>query len=172
MSGFGMEKKTLSVSFAPKTNDVLYDFSYQGNKMTLTLDAQDRVILLSAIKSYLDEFEAKQLERKGDKDSRYGTINGYISWGVFMKNAEATPKVKVGYEFVDEAPYFIMTFPEADNLIYLKETGSRIKRSGYMRWFMTRSQATEFGNIMDQGFLESTLGEQNVPTASSDPDVY
>ncbi len=171
--GFGQSETTMQVFFVPRTNDVELRFNLAGSKYSVTLDSRDRVLVLGSIKTYLEEFSARRLEREGDTVSNYGVVNLNMNWGLFTKNAIAEPKVKIGYTFVRQSPYYTLTYPETKNLEFEKnDSGSRIENSPFIRWFMTRSQAQAFGDILDQKFLESTLETQNIPKGDSNPDAY
>ncbi len=105
-------------------------------------------------------------------DSVYSSFMTHIEWGMFTKNAIADPKTRVGYIFIKGSPYFSLTFDEAENQIYLKDTGSHVQRSSFMRWYFTRTQAQAFGDFMDQAYLESTVEGKAVPKADRSPDEY
>ena len=103
----------------------------------------------------------------------YGKFPAFMKWGVLTMNAEGTASVSAGYQFIKNTPYFIITIPETANDRYTSTTrGSVVKRSGYFQIFFTRSQLAEFGEMLIQEYLESTLEEQNISRASADPDVY
>jgi len=172
-TGIGMKAGTITVQFAPRTNEIILLASNQGNKTYLYLDKSDRDLLISAITSYLDGFEKRTLDRDKNMLAVYGKFPAFMKWGVLTLNAEATATVTTGYEFNKDAPYFTLTIPETNNDRYRSTTrGSTIKRSGYFQIFFTRSQLAEFGEMLIQEYLESTLDEQNVSRASVDPDTY
>ncbi|NLK60289.1 MAG: hypothetical protein GX290_04450 [Treponema sp.] len=172
-TGIGMSAGTFTVSFAPRTNEVILVTKNQGNETHLYLDKSDRDLLISAITSYLESFEQRTLNRNNDMLSTYGTFPAFMNWGMLTLNAEATATVSTGYEFKKDAPYFTLTIPETDNDRYTSTTRkSTIKKSGYFQIFFTRSQLAEFGEMLIQEYLESTLEEQNISRASSDPDTY
>jgi len=168
--GIGMNLKSADMIFAPRTNTVVMEFKVQGNTTRLHFSRRDRDLLLAAITSYLESFEERILKDDGKQERVYGTCKSLMEWGLLTVNAKATAKVHVGYEFKKDSPYFILTVPEVDNDRYNK--GSVVKRSGYFQLFFTRSQLAEFGEMLIQEYLESTLEEQNISRASSDPDMY
>jgi len=168
--GIGMNLKSADMIFAPRTNTVVMEFKVQGNTTRLHFSRSDRDLLLAAITSYLESFEERTLIEDGKQDRVYGTFKSLMEWGLLTVNAKATAKVHVGYEFKKESPYFILIVPEVENELYNK--GSVIKQSGYFQIFFTRSQLAEFGEMLIQEYLESTLEEQNISRASSDPDMY
>ena len=168
--GIGMNLKSADMIFAPRTNTVVMEFKVQGNTTRLHFTRSDRELLLAAITSYFESFDERILKDDGKQERVYGTCKSLMEWGLLTVNAKATAKVHTGYEFKKDSPYFILTVPEVDNDRYNK--GSVVKRSGYFQLFFTRSQLAEFGEMLIQEYLESTLEEQNISRASSDPDVY
>lgn len=170
--GIGMTQNTGSLQFAPRINTLIVKINQSGNKMEFYLDAKDRILLMATLHQYLDEFSARKLDRDRDMDAAYGSFSSRVEWGTFTKNAIAEPKTRIGYIFMQGSPYFTLTFDEAENQIYLKDTGSRIQRSAFMRWYFTRTQAQAFGDFMDQAYLESTVEGKAVPKADRNPDTY
>lgn len=168
--GFGMNIDTVDISFAPRSNTVSMEFKVQGNKTLLHFSRSDRESILSAITTYLESFDSRTLIDDGNQDKVYGTLKSLMEWGLLTINAKAIANVHVGYKFVKDSPYFILTVPEVANELYNK--GSVVKQSGFFRLYFTSSQLAEFGEMLIQEYLESTLEEQNVSRASVDPDVY
>lgn len=168
--GFGMNLTSTDMFFAPRTNTVIMEFKVQGNTTKLYLTRSDRELLINAITSYLESFESKTLTNDKKQERVYGTLTSFMEWGLLTVNARGQAKIRTGYEFKNDAPYFILTVPEVENEMYNK--GSVVKRSGYFQLFFTRSQLAEFGEMLIQEYLESTLEDQSISRASADPDVY
>lgn len=172
-TGVGIKLGTFAVNFAPRTNEVILIFKIQGNETHLYLDKTDRDVFIDAITAYLESFEQRTLDRDSDKPAEYGTFPSFMKWGLLSLNAEGTATVSAGYEFIKDAPYFTLTVPETDNDRFTSTTrASKVQRSGHFQIFFTRSQLAEFGEMLIQEYLESTLEEQNISRASSDPDTY
>ena len=172
-TGIGMNAGSFAVNFAPRTNQVILVAKNQGNETHLYLDKSARDLIISGITSYLESFEQRTLDRDTDMLAAYGKFPAFMKWGMLTLNAEATATVSAGYEFQKEAPYFTLTIPETINDRYTSTTRkSTIKKSGYFQFFFTRSQLAEFGEMLIQEYLESTLEEHNVSRASVDPDAY
>ena len=172
-TGIGMNAGSFTLQFAPRTNDVVLLTRNQGNETHLYLNKHARDILISGITGYLDQFEQRSLNRDKKMFAAYGKFPAFMKWGVLTMNAEGTASVSAGYQFIKNTPYFIITIPETANDRYTSTTrGSVVKRSGYFQIFFTRSQLAEFGEMLIQEYLESTLEEQNISRASADPDVY
>jgi hypothetical protein len=168
--GFGMNLTSTDMFFAPRTNTVIMEFKVQGNTTKLYLTRSDRELLINAITSYLDSFESKTLTNDKKQERVYGTLTSFMEWGLLNVNARGQAKIRTGYEFTHDAPYFVLTVPEVENEMYNK--GSVVKRSGYFQIFFTRSQLAAFGEMLIQEYLLSTLDDKNVSRASIDPDVY
>ncbi|HKL86567.1 MAG TPA: hypothetical protein VJ861_09575 [Treponemataceae bacterium] len=169
-TGFNKKLGTFILSFAPRTNQVIIDTKNQGNETHIYLDRANRDALIVAMTSYFKEFENRTLKEKGKTLNEYGKIIGFMEWGLLTMNARGNPEIRLGYEFKEGSPFFTLTFPETDNILYNK--GSAVKNSGYFQMFFTRSQLEEFGEMLLQDYLVSTLEEQDISRASSDPDVY
>ena len=169
-TGFGKNVGTFTLSFAPRTNQVIINTKNQGNKTYIYLDRTNRDALVAAMTTYFEEFENRTLKEKGKTNKAYGKIVGFMEWGLLTTNARGNPEMRLGYEFEKGAPYFTITIPETDNLMYNK--GSVVKNSGFYQMFFTRSQLEEFGEMLLQDYLVATLEEQDISRASTDPDVY
>lgn len=169
-TGFGTTVGTFSLSFAPRTNQVIINTKNQGNKTYIYLDRTNRDALVTAMTTYFEEFENRTLKEKGKTNNAYGKIIGFMEWGLLTMNARGNPEMRLGYEFKDAAPFFTITIPETDNLMY--NNGSPVKNSGYFQMFFTRSQLEEFGEMLLQDYLVATLEEQDISRASTDPDEY
>ncbi len=172
-TGIGMKPASFAVSFAPRTNEVILIAENQGNETHLYLDKDDRDLIISAITVYLEAFEQRVLDPDNDMIAAYGKFPAFMRWGMLTINAEGTASVSTGYEFYKNTPYFVMTIPETPNDRYGDTTRhSTTKRSGHFQIFFNRSQLAEFGDMLIQEYLESTLEGKNISRASADPDVY
>ncbi len=162
-TGIGLSKSKTSVQFVPMENDVILAFSYQGNTTTVFLDANQRVLVVGAIRQYLEEFAGRALKTTGKTEQLYGTIKPRMVWSMFssyMSKGRATPTTRLGYDFVRRAPYFTITFPETPNEDHDATGKNYLQRSGFMRLYFTRSEATALADLLDQGFLEKNLAEE------------
>lgn len=172
-TGIGMNLGTFPVMFAPRTNEIILVTSNQGNDTFIYLNRSARDQLLAAASTYIEQFEARTLDKEGSQLSAYGGFPAFMKWGVVFINAEGTASISVGYEFAKDSPYFAITVPDTDNDRYMSTTRkTHVKKSGYFQIFFTKSQLIEFAEYLVQENLESTLEEKNVSRASTDPDEY
>jgi hypothetical protein len=172
-TGIGIKPGTFLINFAPRTNEVILIMKNQGNDTHIFLDRKSRDIIMDASVRYLEQFESRTLQEKGNRLAEYGKLKAFMLWGILTLNAEGTAEVSLGYEFNKEAPYFTLTIPDTPNDRFeAVDRPSPIKRSGYFQIFFTRSQLIEFVEYLVQENLESTLEEKNISRASTDPDVY
>lgn len=172
-TGIGTKTGSFSIVFAPRTNEVILIMKNQGNETHIFLDRHARDIIMNASVQYLEQFESRTLSETGNRLDEYGKFAAFMKWGMLTLNAEGTATISVGYEFQKDAPYFTITIPDTENDRYTSSTRySPVKRSGYFQMFFTRSQLIEFVEYLVQENLESTLEEQDISRASTDPDVY
>lgn len=177
-TGFMISKGTMTVDFAPRENRIILNLKNQGNMTHIYLDESARSAINASMNRYYDDFESRSLRREGKANDAYGKISAYMEWGLLMINAKGTAEIRMGYKFVDKSPYFTLTIPETANEIYEKAGGSRVRQSGFLQIFFTRSQATEFAKTLEQENLLAALREQreNMPLANQDnvdtPDAY
>lgn len=171
-TGFMINRDAMTVDFAPRENNIVVNLKNQGNSTHIYLDETARSAMLSSIDMYFKDFESKSLRRKGKTNTAYGKVGAYMEWGLLMVNAKGDTEVRMGYEFVDKSPYFTLTIPETENDIYLKTGGSRVKRSGFLQIFFTRSQAAEFSKTLVQENLLGALAEKKENELIANPDMY
>jgi len=162
---YDLNQITLAVNLEPRTNRVVLEYPFQVSKVRLFFDAADRAALLDAIARYDAAFTAKTLETRGNKSAAFGVIQSELKWGMELGNkGEAVPSIKVGYRFIDGAPYFMITVPETANDLYGRSTGgSRIKTSPFMVICFNRAQAAIFGDFLSDERIKKELSAQNIP---------
>lgn len=170
----GIKQNTAFVFLEPRTNKIWLQFVYDGNKNLVFFDKQARDAYTVAVKKYLEEYETKALIQKSAKmSSAYGYINTVHKWGLFSLNAETVQKTEFGYRFVDDAPYFIITFPESSNALYNGTTGSKIKASVKIVLYFTKAQVLAFSELIAQENLLTLLDGQDTPEKGIEvPDAY
>lgn len=162
---YDLNQINLTMNLEPRMNRVIVEYPFQVSKVNLYLDAADRTAILDAIARYDAAFESKTLEARGNKTAAFGLIKVDMKWGMDLGNkGEAVPDVKIGYRFIDGAPYFMFTLPETPNDLYGRSTGgSRIKTSPFMVMCFNRAQAAAFGEFLSDERITKELAAQNVP---------
>ena len=154
--------KELEVKLDPRSGNVFLDFSFQGVKNVWNFDRATRDALVAAYKQYENGYSAKTLDTKGDLTA-YGHVPSFIRWGLVRLNAQAQAKLRVGYEFIDKAPYFSIILPVTDNDLYTVSGGKTPRTSSYIGLYCTRAQAKSFMEKLEQSYIEAKFAEQNIP---------
>ncbi|MFW6366557.1 MAG: hypothetical protein ACOC2H_08825, partial [Spirochaetota bacterium] len=159
------------ITFHPRSNDVSLDFKFQVSKNCLYLDQTARSAFRTAVERYMQDFEQKNLNRKGQTGrDAYGTAGTVHRWGLFQLNALARPDVQYGYLFLEESPYFTLTIPGSKNELF---PSSRIKESVTITLYFTRAQAETLVQYLDQDLLLDRLNKQDIPlNMDTRPDEY
>ena len=124
-----------------------YRIYYDTSAYTLELAQEPRAACVAAIDQYMEDFEAKRLNRKAkaDKTRRaYGSAPAYQEFGIAigMMNYKAKPVFHFGYAFVDGSPYFVIHVAKAKNLT-LENGHSDTQNTETIpqNYFFTRAQA-------------------------------
>ena len=180
----GLEIKDAVVRLEPRVNAVVLDFVTQGSMFKLSLKKDARAAIIDAALRYNDDFEQKRLEKKGAKRNVvYGTVASDLSWGVLSllsNNAKAKPVLKLGYTFVNDAPYFTITIPESDNILLGSDSDYMVKKSITLTLHYTRAQAEKLVELISPENIADEIAAKNVPedllpegqAELNAPDVY
>jgi hypothetical protein len=156
-----LEKKDVEVWLDPRTDSVYLQFKYQTITFRQFWDKSNRLQFITALEKYKKDYEAKNLNLKKNRARRaYGILESRIVWGqiandIFM-NAEARPKMELGYAFRKDSPYFAIYQRSANNLLGLQGDGEE-KESLVLNIYFTRAQADELVKLFDQQYLLSFL---------------
>ena len=180
----GIEIKDAVVRLEPRVNAVVLDFTAQGNVFKLSLKKDARAAIIDAALRYNDAFEQKLLEKKGAKrNAAYGTAASDLSWGVLSllsNNAKAKPVLKLGYTFVNDAPYFTITIPESENILLGSDSDYMVKKSITLTLHYTRAQAEKLVELISPENIADEIAAKNIPedllpegqVEINAPDVY
>lgn len=104
---------------------------YTASYAYVFFDEKARKSLSNAYSYYLSDFENKRLSRKTSKTIRqYGKITVDLNWGTLKASTPnyGTGEAYLGYQFINNSPYFSLYIPEMFNE-YSKNTESSVKSS-------------------------------------------
>ena len=124
-----------------------YRIYYDTSAYTLELAQEPRAACVAAIDQYMEDFEAKRLNRKAkaDKTKRaYGSAPAYQEFGIAigMMNYKAKPNIYFGYAFMDGSPYFVIHVMKAKNLtLEGRSTDLPNLETIVQNYYFTRAQA-------------------------------
>ena len=180
----GIETKDAVVTLDPRLNAIVLSFPSQGSTYKLSLKKDARASIIDAVSRYNADFEQKLLAKKGMKRSSvYGTAQSDLSWGtvsLLSNNAKAKPVLKLGYTFVNDAPYFTITIPESDNILLGSDSDYLVKKSITITLHYTRAQAEKLVELISPENIDAEIAAKNVPAdllpegqaELNAPDVY
>lgn len=111
----------------------------------------------SNVERYIEEFEARQLSKKGKIYKKYGEEPARLEWGTFssMIDAHGNGKIQFGYRFLNDSPYFTVTVWPVKNLEKQKAAGS--DKSVKIQFFYTKKQAETLANLLENKNLSEKL---------------
>ena len=131
---------------------------YRGGMYHVLLNKTGRSLFREAVNRYLDDFENKRLDRKGDRTKIYGEHPVSLQWGSFatMIGNRARSRVQFGYEFKDGSPYFLLSVPSAENEQY--NTGrSKIAASATLRFYFTKAMTSQMMNALSEEKIDAAI---------------
>ncbi|GHU73323.1 hypothetical protein FACS189450_12890 [Spirochaetia bacterium] len=160
-----IEKKDVEVWFDPRIDSVYLQYRYQTGTFRQYWNKSGRLQFITALEKYKKDYEARNLNLKGARALRaYGITGGRTIWGQFSSNvfmnAEALPKIELGYQFKQDSPYFTVHYGSAENI---RSTDHQKETSLGMIAYFTRTQADELAKLFDQQYLLSFLGPRPDP---------
>ena len=138
-------------------------------------DADARKRVISAIDSYFNDFEQKNLQRKGKKTDRaYGKVKYRIDWGSI---STTTPNKGVGegylgYEFIKGSPYFVISNYAFANDNYDRIGESTSRESMALSYYFTKAQLKELKEFLSDENINKLIGEMNENFVDNTADVY
>lgn len=149
--GQKIEQVNLEVTYIPKKNELSFYLEKLLQKTIFNLNESNREVIRKGIAQYADDFQNKRLNKdtkeKKKNLSSYGEINVDVEWGGLSLSASTETKVLLGYQFVDNSPYFAFSFMQAKNPNYNPdETAPETFTSRTI--YMTRDQLDVFYELI------------------------
>jgi hypothetical protein len=157
-SGLGGKIRVVDVpvTYNPRTNVVSFEFIYQTITYRQFWTTPNRAALLSALSRYQADFDARNLPLKSRSrmGKTYGSLIGTAEWAQFKFSVISFgyPNVDLGYIFVENSPYFLITQWSAQNI---REGGAA--NSLRIPIYLTRAMAKEMADALSQETLLSHL---------------
>jgi hypothetical protein len=144
------------IIYNPRTDVVSFEFTYQTVIYRQFWTTPNRAALLSALSRYQADFDARNLPRKSRSrmGKAYGSLIGTAEWAQFKFSiiSFGYPNVDLGYTFVENSPYFLITQWGTQNI---KEGGA--PNSLRVPIYLTRTMAKELSDALNQETLLSYL---------------
>jgi hypothetical protein len=168
-----LRQTEILLTYHPRTDSVVFQFPYQTVTYRQYWNTINRETLLAAISRYQSDFAAKNLPVMSRSRMRraYGTLEAVTEWGTFrfMVNAQAHPKVELGYTFEQNSPYFVITQREAKNEFV---TNDDMQNSSLrVTLFFTRAMLEDLAAALDQSRLLSLLPATLLPSSGGPIDL-
>ena len=131
---------------------------YRGGMYHVLLGKAGRALFQEAVNRYLDDFENKRLDRKGNRTKIYGEYPVSLQWGSFATiiNNRAQSRVQFGYEFKNGSPYFLLSVPSAENEEY-NSGRSKIEASATLRFYFTKAMTSQMMNALTEEKIEAAI---------------
>ncbi len=143
---YNPENKSVEIAFDSKKNHVL------------SFDENARGLLLAAFQTYENEFDQKKLIVKKNKTvKKYGKIPCDYRIKSALNNTKSKPTVKVGYVFVDNSPYFLISIPESNSVIKNPVDSSRERKNPAAKLLFNRNQMSEFLSQCNEEAISKTI---------------
>lgn len=173
--GSKISQEEAKVTYIPKKNEMSFYIEKIAQKTVFKLDEADRKIVLDAITKYVEDYDNKRLnkEKKAKKENltAYGEIKVGIEWGGFSITAETETRAQLGYQFVDDSPYFAITLREAKNPKYNPDE-LVMEFFAHRTIYMTLDQLEYFYEAITKETINSLIEEAKLNYKDSTKDTY
>lgn len=152
------QKSTIYIS----TKDELAGFgsSYMAAYYILLMNADSRKKLSNAKDMYLSDFNNKKLARKNRKSFKiYGSIDVTLNWGAIQSSTPSfgSGSASLGYEFVKNSPYFVITCFPLYNEYYDIVGESTSRESMMIKYYFTKAQLNELVDMISEDKIAAQL---------------
>lgn len=156
----GLKQKKADFMIAPEKQTAGFGSSYMAAYYIVQMNENARTELTNAVNQYFSDFENKKLERKGRNTfKKYGNINVHLDWGTISSSTpnNADGKAMIGYEFINNSPYFSITmYPMHNNHWDVVGDATSIE-SMSLKYYFTKAQALQFINYLEEENITKLL---------------
>ena len=156
----GLKQKKADFMIAPEKQTAGFGSSYMAAYYIVQMNENARTELTNAVNQYFSDFENKKLERKGRNTyKKYGNINVHLDWGTISSSTpnNADGKAMIGYEFINNSPYFSITmYPMHNNHWDVVGDATSIE-SMSLKYYFTKAQALQFINYLEEDNITKLL---------------
>lgn len=149
--------------------------AYMAAYYIVQFDEEGRQKLAKAVENYLSDFENKRLQRKGKHTERtYGKISYRLDWGAISSVTpnNGTGEGYLGYEFVKNSPYFVISNYPFENKYYERAGDATERESMTLRYFFTKAQARQLVELLSEENLNAQLAGTNISREPTEIDEY
>jgi hypothetical protein len=177
--GSALSSVTADVQWAPREDQVIVKYLYQGVTYYQYWEAPARQDFIKALDQYKQDYTANLIQGKDRTYSAYGTTTVYLRWGtgIFAGYYNQDAVLQLGYTFnkANHAPYFVVS------QVASKDQGSTSQpkpngeertpaESGIVRVNFTRDLGEKLAYMFEDSYLRSLL-PLNVVTTPPDGSV-
>ncbi|MEL3907539.1 MAG: hypothetical protein P1P64_00805 [Treponemataceae bacterium] len=106
-----LSPRDVTFVFSPKTNLVSFHHRFMGDNIWVTLNYEERQVMIEAIKKYMQAYKNGELTEKNNKKKAYfGKTSSYMAWGLLGITHKAKPILRFEYQQfgAKKLPYFIV----------------------------------------------------------------
>ncbi len=158
-----LKQYAATVTLDPELLEAGFGTRYLAGYYYIFIDAENRALLKKAMEKYFSDFENKNLERKNKKTEKtYGKMKLRLRWGTTKTSTpnNGEGKVNLGYEFVNNSPYFKISIPEIENKYY-EVTNAVSRGSSRIYLYFTKSQLASLVEMISDKNLADAMIKYN-----------
>lgn len=168
-----LKQYAATVTLDPELLEAGFGTRYLAGYYYIFMDAENRALLKKAMEKYFSDFENKKLERKNKKTEKaYGKMKIRLRWGTIKTSTpnNGEGKVTLGYEFVNNSPYFKISIPEIGNEYY-KVTNAVSRGSTRIYLYFTKSQLSSLVEMISDENLADAMIKYNEEVSGTPVDA-
>lgn len=161
------------ITLDPELSEAGFGTKYLAGYYFIFMDAENRNALKNAMEKYFSDFENKKLKRKGKHlEKVYGKLKIRLRWGTIKTSTPSNGEgfATLGYEFVNNSPYFKISIPEIENEYY-KVTTSVTRGSPRLSLYFTKSQISSLVEMISNENVAQAILDYNQETYGIPTDV-
>ena len=153
-----LKKQDLTFTYYPEDDAVCLE--YRHNLMISYYQfwsRSNRTAFVKALEQYKLDYADRNLKTKNKMQSKrqYKTEEAFMVWETsrYSTFCFGWPRLELGYQFMNNSPYFSITQRETDNEEPVTKPDNTTSENVVI--YFTRAQADEVAAIFDQTYLES-----------------
>ena len=172
---FGLKEKRATILVRPNDKKAGYGCYYGTVYYIVQFDETNRKKLAEAMEAYLQDFENKNLQRKGNHTERaYGKISYRLDWGTLSSSTpnHGEGSGYVGYEFIKGSPYFtISNYPFYNDAFDI--IGDSVTRESHqLHYYFTKAQIKQLVELLSEDKINAQLVDNGYMRAPTEADEY
>lgn len=161
-----LKQYTSDITLDPELSEAGFGTKYLAGYYFIFMNAENRVALKNAMEQYFSDFENKKLKRKGKHlEKVYGKLKIRLRWGTIKTSTPSNGEgfATLGYEFVNNSPYFKISIPEIENEYY-KVTTAVNRGSPRISLYFTKSQISSLVEMISNENIAQSILDYNQET--------